>query len=91
MSERVHARVRGKVQGVGYRANVAATAQGLGLVGWVRNREDGSVELSAEGPRAQLDALLDGCRVGPRFARVDSLEVQWSAAKGDFAGFEILR
>jgi acylphosphatase len=89
--ERVHARVRGVVQGVSYRANAAARARELGLLGWVRNRDDGSVELLAEGPRAQLDALIEWCEIGPRFARVDAVEREWSAARGEFEQFEILR
>lgn len=91
MSERVQARVRGVVQGVGYRANTAARARELGLSGWVRNRADGSVELIAEGPRAQLDALIQWCWTGPRFARVDSIDDEWSAASGEFREFEVLR
>lgn len=91
MSERVRAHIRGKVQGVGYRASTAAAARELGLVGWVRNRDDGSVELCGEGSRAQLDALIEWCRKGPAFARVDAIEVDWAAAEGNFVGFEIRR
>jgi acylphosphatase len=91
MSERVRAHIRGKVQGVGYRASTAARARELGLCGWVRNRNDGSVELCAEGERAELDALLDWCRKGPAFARVDAIDLQWAAAEGNFVGFEIRR
>jgi acylphosphatase len=87
----VHARIRGVVQGVGYRANAAARARELALRGWVRNRADGSVELIAEGPREQLDALIQWCRVGPRLARVDAIDHEWSAATGEFEQFEILR
>lgn len=91
MSERVRAHIRGKVQGVGYRASTAAMARELGLRGWVRNRNDGGVELCAEGERTQLDALVEWCRKGPAFARVDAIDLQWAAAQGDFAGFEIRR
>lgn len=90
-SERVQARVRGVVQGVGYRANTAARARQLGLQGWVRNCEDGSVELIAEGPRDRLDALIEWCRVGPQLARVESVDHEWSLARDEFTQFEILR
>jgi acylphosphatase len=66
--------VRGRVQGVGYRAWTVRQARRLGLSGWVRNREDGSVELLAAGPEAALGALLQACRSGPSLARVDGIE-----------------
>ncbi|MFV8755297.1 acylphosphatase [Nannocystaceae bacterium ST9] len=90
-SERVQAQVRGIVQGVGYRAATAVQARALGLHGWVRNREDGSVELIAEGSREQLDALIEWCRVGPRMAEVDAVDVAWSSATDEFLGFEVVR
>jgi acylphosphatase len=89
--ERLSLRIRGRVQGVFYRAETRATATRLQLSGWVRNREDGSVELVAEGPRAQLDALLEWCRTGPPRARVDALEPNWGAATGEFDGFDVRR
>lgn len=89
--ERLSLRIRGRVQGVSYRASTRATATRLGLTGWVRNRHDGSVELIAEGPRAQLDALLEWCHEGPPHARVEALEPSWSAATGEFERFEVRR
>lgn len=83
--------IRGRVQGVGYRASAAAQARLLGLCGWVRNLRGGEVELCAEGPAATLEQLLDWCRRGPPGARVDSIEVVRSAASGQFQGFEIRR
>lgn len=75
-SRRVRAVVRGVVQGVSYRASARAEAQRRGLVGWVRNVPDGSVELEAEGPSAALDAFLDWCRRGPPLSEVTSVEVE---------------
>jgi acylphosphatase len=89
--QRLSLRIRGLVQGVFYRAETHATATRLRLSGWVRNREDGSVELVAEGPRAQLEALLEWCRKGPPRARVDALEPSWSEATGEFEGFVVRR
>lgn len=72
---RVHARVRGRVQGVAYRASTRHEAQRLGLAGWVRNMPDGSVELEAQGPTDTVDALLAWCRKGPSLAQVTSVDV----------------
>ena len=77
---RVRAVVRGRVQGVGFRASTQDEGERLGLSGWVRNLPDGSVELEAEGPRALLEALLAWCAVGPPGARVVGVEPHWLAA-----------
>ena len=69
-------RIAGLVQGVGYRAWTAETANGLGLDGWVRNRIDGTVELVAVGPADAVAALIQACRTGPRMARVDDVSIE---------------
>src|SRR5207244_12904415 len=69
--ERLHAIVRGDVQGVGFRYFVQRKAQQLGLRGWVRNNDDGTVELVAEGGRGELEQLKRALEEGPRLARVD--------------------
>ena len=66
--------VHGRVQGVGYRAWAADTAQRLGLDGWVRNQRDGSVEILAIGDAQAIDALAAACRRGPPSAVVASVE-----------------
>src|SRR2546429_5741795 len=71
--------VRGRVQGVGFRWFVEREAHILGIVGWVRNNADGSVEVLAQGTRDQLVGLCARLREGPRAARVD--EVQESEAR----------
>jgi acylphosphatase len=73
---RVRARVEGTVQGVFYRASTKDKAVELGVVGWVRNRSDGSVEINAEGNRAAVDALLNWARQGPPMAQVRALKVE---------------
>jgi len=74
---RIRARVRGRVQGVGFRAMTQYEAHRLGLGGWVRNLADGDVELEAEGSERAIQALLDHLRQGPGMSRVDSLSVDW--------------
>ena len=91
MNERLHLRVHGRVQGVYYRASTRETAARLDLCGWVRNCEDGSVELVAEGPRDRLEQLLDWCGRGPSAARVDRCEPTWGPATAEFEGFEVRR
>jgi len=88
---RVEATIRGDVQGVGYRWATVSRAERLGVAGYVRNREDRSVELVAEGPRERLAALVDWCRQGPSGARVENVQAIWGAARGEFSGFEIRR
>jgi len=69
-------RIRGRVQGVGYRVWAAGAARDLGLSGWVRNRTDGSVELLAVGAAGDIEALIERCRRGPLSARVDDLAIE---------------
>ena len=66
--------VRGRVQGVGFRWFVEREASTLGLVGWVRNNFDGSVEVLATGTREQLNQLRRKLQAGPRASRVDDLD-----------------
>jgi acylphosphatase len=66
--------VRGRVQGVGFRAWVAQTAVARGLAGWVRNRRDGSVEAVFVGPLDAVSAMIESCGQGPLIARVTSVE-----------------
>jgi len=77
--------VFGKVQGVGYRLFTQRVAEELKLSGWARNLPDGRVQVEAEGPRANIEALLARLRVGPRLSSVTDVSVTWNAARG--AGF----
>lgn len=70
----LHVRVQGRVQGVFYRASTQQQAQRLGLRGWVRNCDDGSVEAVLCGDEPTLDAMLAWMAQGPERARVDALE-----------------
>ena len=70
----IHIRIYGRVQGVGFRAWTVHQALELNLVGFVRNRRDGSVEIVASGDVAALNDLLERCQKGPTFARIDKIE-----------------
>jgi acylphosphatase len=74
MTKAVHAYVSGVVQGVAYRQACRSTARSLDLVGWVRNLEDGRVEVFAQGPDGGVDKLLDWLWAGPSVARVVGVE-----------------
>jgi acylphosphatase len=76
MSERVvrHVFIRGRVQGVGYRAWVEHTALMRGIEGWVRNRRDGSVEAVFAGPAEAVAAMIEACRRGPPGSWVEGIE-----------------
>jgi acylphosphatase len=67
--------VGGRVQGVGYRSFVEKAASVTGVSGWVRNRDDGTVEAVGYGTKEQLDAFAGHLRRGPRWAEVRSVEL----------------
>lgn len=90
-SERLLLRIRGRVQGVWYRASARERAQQLGVTGWVTNRPDGSVELCAEGPRPKLERLLAWCHQGPPAADVNLVDPEWLPATDEYDGFKIVR
>ena len=85
----VHLIIKGRVQGVFYRASAQEQAQSLGLTGWVRNLPDGSVEAVAEGPAATVDRFVKWCHEGPRHARVDGVETERNPASAQFSGFDV--
>ncbi len=82
--------VSGLVQGVLFRKNVMDLARMLGITGWVRNLQDGRVEVLAEGEKGSIDQLIRFCRVGPPGARVKSVDVEWSGHAGEFRSFRIV-
>ncbi len=86
---RLSATLTGRVQGVSFRYYAQAYAEQLGLAGWVKNLPDGAVAVWAEGPRADLEKLLQWLRHGPPAARVDQVQVEWGAASGQPARFEV--
>jgi acylphosphatase len=86
---RAHIVVSGLVQGVGYRAFAARSATRHGLLGGVRNLPDGRVKLDVEGQRSVIDTLLLELRVGPPAARVEQVEITWSAPTERHVSFSI--
>ncbi|MEM0020711.1 MAG: acylphosphatase [Fervidicoccaceae archaeon] len=88
---RVHIRVYGRVQGVFFRAFVKSHADRLGITGWVKNVEDGSVEIVAEGEEDKLKELIGEVRRGPPLAFVEKIEVDWEDYRGEFHDFQIKR
>ena len=70
-----HLIVRGTVQGVFFRSSAAETAGDLGVTGWVRNREDGSVEMVVEGADDAVDRMVDWAGRGPEQAEVSDVEI----------------
>lgn len=86
---RAHALIAGRVQGVAFRWETLQAAERHQVTGWVRNLPDRRVEAVFEGPRPQVNAVLDWCRQGPAISRVDTVDIQWEAFKGEFEGFSI--
>jgi acylphosphatase len=88
---RVSLRISGEVQGVFYRASAREEAARLRLRGWVRNLASGEVEAEVEGPEGPVAEFIEWCKVGPRTARVERVEVTKSDFRGDLGEFSIMR
>jgi len=82
--------VKGKVQGVFYRASTKAVADQLGIRGTVKNQPDGHVFIEAEGEAAMLDMFLDWCKEGPQDAEVSAIELHEGELK-NYRNFEVLK
>ena len=89
--KRLHLVITGDVQGVCFRFYSKKEAIRLGVVGWIVNKGDGSVEVVAEGGKKQLDDLLKFCRHGPRWAHVVDVKEEWLEGSGEFSGFVVRR
>ena len=89
-NKRLRALVKGRVQGIGYRWFVRDTARALKINGWVKNLDDGNVEISAEGPKEKLDEFLSAISKHI-YAAISSIESEWEEAdKGRYKNFDIL-
>jgi len=81
--------VDGIVQGVGFRWFTSHKARQLGVTGWARNRLRGDVEIYAEADRAALEAFIREIKTGPRFGRVDGIDIEWKEYTGKYSDFNI--
>jgi acylphosphatase len=81
--------IKGRVQGVFYRAFIRELAYNLGLNGWVKNLRDGRVETVFEGEKELIDKAIKECYVGPPGARVTDIDVKWETFTGDQKGFSV--
>jgi acylphosphatase len=89
---RAHVWVKGRVQGVGFRAHVEYVARKIGgLTGWVRNVGYDTVEAVVEGQRARVENLIEAIKQGPRAARVDESNVEWETPTREFVEFGVKR
>lgn len=89
---RAHVWVKGRVQGVGFRAHVEYSAGQIGgLTGWVRNVGYDTVEAVAEGQREKVERLIETIKQGPRGSRVDDARVEWETPTGEYPQFGVRR
>jgi len=88
--KQVRVYISGRVQGVGFRWWVQKQAQSLKLTGWIKNLDDGRVEVLAQGDKGNLDILLKSLNHGPRFSEVKKFDISWEKEKNEFEGFKIL-
>jgi acylphosphatase len=88
---RVHVWVKGRVQGVGFRAHVEYYANQIGVTGWVRNVGWDTVEAIAEGKRGNVERFIEMVKEGPRMSRVDESKVEWEDVTGEFREFGVKR
>jgi acylphosphatase len=87
--EELHAVVRGRVQGVGFRYFVVRNALSLGLRGYARNESNGDVEVLAQGPRPALERLLSLLRQGPSSADISDVTTTWGQSTEHLSGFHV--
>ncbi|WP_027340596.1 acylphosphatase [Halonatronum saccharophilum] len=81
--------IKGKIQGVGYRANTHQKATQLGITGYIRNTTGSTIELVGEGEEESLNKLVDYLKVGPSGAEIEEIDVEWIEATGDHIRFAI--
>lgn len=86
----IHAVVKGKVQRVGYRDHIERYAREHDLYGWVRNNEDGSVEVVFQGTTDELKGSIEALNVGSPLAKVESLAIDWRTPAKHFVEFKVI-
>lgn len=88
--KRVHLFISGDVVGVGYRGWAKRQAQDLHLTGWVKNREDKTVEIVAEGNEQEVKKFIIMCKHGPDVSWVEAVTAQWLPATREFMDFSVV-
>ena len=86
---RAHVGVKGRVQGVCFRAETQYEARRLGICGWVRNLRDGSVEAVFEGEESDVERMIQWCKQGPIGAIVKDVSVNWEDYREEFDRFSV--
>lgn len=89
MEKNLMMKIRGDVQGVGFRDAAYWTARKMHVAGFVMNEPDGTVYIEAEGDEADLKKFLEWCRKGPVTAKVAGVDAAWAPPHGKFTGFRI--
>ena len=88
---RAHVWVKGRVQGVGFRAHVEYHARQVGVTGWVRNVGYETVEAVAEGEKSKVERFIEMMKEGPRMSKVDESKIEWEEPTGEFQMFGVKR
>ena len=89
MSPRAHVIISGKVQGVFYRASTRDKAVRIGVTGWVKNLPGGNVEAVFQGEKNKVMQMIEWCKKGPAYSKVDDVSVTWEEPSGEFGNFEV--
>jgi len=87
---RVHIFISGRVQGVFFRDFTRRQAIDLELTGWVRNTNEGKVELIAEGEKEKINQLIETVKIGPSSAKVKDCKIEWLECLYEFKDFKII-
>ena len=85
-----HLIISGHVHGVGFRQFIKSNAQKLGLVGWVQNSEDRTVEVMLQGEKEAVEAVIELCKIGPMLAEVRNVSINWMEETFSYTEFEVL-
>ena len=87
--KRIRVIILGKVHGVSFRASAKEKADSLGVSGWIKNNQDGTVEAIFEGEEKKIEEILRWCREGPDLAKVKNVKVSEESYKGEFKDFKV--
>jgi len=87
--KRAHVFYSGRVQGIGFRYTAQNIAENLGVYGWVKNLEDGRVEIAAEGEEKNLKEFLDKILKGPLGRYIKDMELSWETPTSEFNDFDV--